>query len=334
MVLLAFFDVTTPHPYTGATFDKEFCRLGATEMSTVRLAREFAKTCEVKVFQYSREEREEEAGVEYRGLLDVNDVEVDILIVLRLPEVLPVLRQRWPKARIYLWLHDLHDERLGVHLDTILDVGAEVVCVSRFHAQRVRHLLLGDRRQGCELAIHWIYLFVKEGLFSSESQVNKNQVLWASTPSKGLEEAIQVFIRVRIELPSIEFLVYNPGYRPVRLPCAIPNVKYMGRRPNSEVVEAMRESLCLFYPQTQVPETFGMVFAESLAVGTPVLAHDFGSARELLGEEMVLDCRNREAVVERLKHWHSGGRPRVEGLSETKRDHVVRQWKELLLLDL
>ncbi len=47
-------------------------------------------------------------------------------------------------------------------------------------------------------------------------------------------------------------------------------------------MQHIRESLCVFYPQTQRCETFGLVYAESNAVGTPVLAHDFGAAREVL----------------------------------------------------
>src|SRR5581483_2147599 len=40
----------------------------------------------------------------------------------------------------------------------------------------------------------------------------------------------------------------------------------------------------VFYPKFVLPETFGLVFAEASAVGTPVLTHDCGAAAEVLAD--------------------------------------------------
>jgi glycosyltransferase involved in cell wall biosynthesis len=93
----------------------------------------------------------------------------------------------------------------------------------------------------------------------------------------------------------------------------------------------VREALCVFYPQNALSETFGMVFAESNAVGTPVLAHDFGSAREILSSsDQLVDAEDHAAIVAKLRAWREGNRPRVSLRSELRASNVIAQWRRLL----
>jgi glycosyltransferase involved in cell wall biosynthesis len=80
---------------------------------------------------------------------------------------------------------------------------------------------------------------------------------------------------------------------------------------------------------TRVPETFGLVFGESHAVGTPVLAHHFGAAPEMLSPAEVLDARNLDAVTNRLADWCRNGRPTVAARPEYLIAEVARRWTEL-----
>ena len=84
-----------------------------------------------------------------------------------------------------------------------------------------------------------------------------------------------------------------------------------------------------FYPAYRVPETFGLVFGESHAVGTPVLAHHFGAAPELLSPAEVIDARNLDAVANRLSDWYTNGRPAVAPRPEYLIADVARRWSEL-----
>jgi glycosyltransferase involved in cell wall biosynthesis len=118
--------------------------------------------------------------------------------------------------------------------------------------------------------------------------------------------------------------------------------------------------LCAFCPNFEYPETFGLVLAESNAVGTPVIAHRIGAAAEVIGDpRQLLDtpklatlayraCRRvgrGEAIggrvvdriggfrtyVERIAAWRAGGRPVVAARPAFARAAVLDEWKALLM---
>ncbi len=123
----------------------------------------------------------------------------------------------------------------------------------------------------------------------------------------------------------------------------------------------VRRSLCTFHPNFRIPETFGLVYAESHALGTPVLTHDFGAAAEVVGDPRQLlpvkrglpllrggrsvrcrraggACRRAwprapglfDAYVERIRDWRGGARPVVAPDPRFALDTLAAQWRELL----
>ncbi|MBV8910680.1 MAG: hypothetical protein JOZ89_07970, partial [Gammaproteobacteria bacterium] len=109
-----------------------------------------------------------------------------------------------------------------------------------------------------------------------------------------------------------------------------------------------------------IPETFGLVFAESHALGTPVLTHDCGSAAEIVHDRQQLlpvtaACRLYEAATgrlpaawrlgparlaaaaglfdpyaERILAWRNGARPRAKPDPRFRLSAVTAQWRSLL----
>jgi glycosyltransferase involved in cell wall biosynthesis len=107
-------------------------------------------------------------------------------------------------------------------------------------------------------------------------------------------------------------------------------------------------------------ETFGLVFAESNAVGTPVLTHDCGAAREVISDSrqilpvstsqqayeraarmLPLNWRRASArygmrlgifepYVERIRAWREGGRPKTGPDARFKFSTVIERWRTLL----
>jgi glycosyltransferase involved in cell wall biosynthesis len=122
----------------------------------------------------------------------------------------------------------------------------------------------------------------------------------------------------------------------------------------------VRTALCTFFPNFVIPETFGLVFAESNAVGTPVLTHDCGSAVEVLGDRsqilpVTVADRAYEVLLshvspgwragparvaaslgmfdvyaQRIAAWRDGGRPRVGPDPRFRLAAVADQWRALL----
>lgn len=102
------------------------------------------------------------------------------------------------------------------------------------------------------------------------------------------------------------------------------------------------------------------MYAESLALGTPVLAHDAGAAAEVIADSrQVLPVRRAHRVYERVVHelpaqwrsgparladrmglfdeyceriraWRSGGRPTVGPDARFALETVVTHWRTLL----
>lgn len=107
--------------------------------------------------------------------------------------------------------------------------------------------------------------------------------------------------------------VGSPGYKSfrdagVRGPAAeTSGIEWLGPLPHARAVAEMRSALCVFYPNFVLPETFGLVFAEASAVGTPVLTHDCGAAAEVLADrEQLLPvppaARRHERMARLLPH--------------------------------
>jgi glycosyltransferase involved in cell wall biosynthesis len=180
-----------------------------------------------------------------------------------------------------------------------------------------------------------------------------------SSPNKGLRFALDAFRALRRRMPDLRLCVGNPGYK--RFAAAgIAGVEWLGSLPHARVVAETRAALCAFSPNFVIPETFGLVFAESHAVGTPVLTHDCGAAREVLGDAGQLlpvtwAQRAYEAplhrlephwravpalladrlglfdrYIERIRLWRDGGRPRVGPDPRFRLSVIAAEWRSYL----
>jgi glycosyltransferase involved in cell wall biosynthesis len=153
--------------------------------------------------------------------------------------------------------------------------------------------------------------------------------------------------------------VGNPGYK-IRKSAVIDGVEYLGPLPQDRIHKEVRTALCTFFPNIVLPETFGLVFAESKAVGTPVLTHDCGAAAEVVADpEQVLPVsfaqrayetalsnfspRLREAparladrlglfdvYIERIRTWRAGGRPVAGPDPRFHLTAVANRWRATL----
>ena len=315
--------------------DLERDALGGTEATVVRIAEGLALDHLVVVAQSTREwYRTGPGGVvyaPYRHKSEFRDHDVDAVVVVRAHKVLPRLRRRFPDASMYLWMHCNPGRRLRTLARTCVETDTTVVAVSDYHLEAMtRFYARHDPAAAKHLKATRIYNPVAPGLAPDGTPWDPNKLLFLSSPHKGLEQVLDVFGMLKRRCSDFRLCVANPGYLNWRVP-RTDGVIMLGKLRHDEVVAHLRDSLCLFYPQTTFEETFGLVFAEANAVGTPVIAHAHGAAPEILDDAAQLcDGANIVHVCDRVLQWRGGARPVPEPVERFALPRVLAEWERLL----
>jgi len=326
MSSILFYDPICPRPYTLATLRDE--PMGGTEATVLRVAEALAMGgYSTAVMQHNRDEADYGGCAEY--LSPADHFAPTNVVVLRSVPALREMRKRFPQAKLYLWLHDLANQDPVHNAQILADTKPTIIVVSDFHALNVKDKLsqVPDLRG---VAIKRIYNPIDDSLVPDATPVDRDKLVFFSSPHKGLAYTLQVFSYIRRLCPEMQLYVANPGYLKAD-PFTLNGVTDLGPRPHSEIIKHVRSALCTFYPNTVFPETFGLVLAESNAVGTPCLTHPHGAAAEVLFHpHETLDCRNYKAVVDRVLSWRAGNRPTVKASPEFRLSRVVQAWKRLL----
>ncbi|HEV2227755.1 MAG TPA: glycosyltransferase family 4 protein [Steroidobacteraceae bacterium] len=352
MAPLLFFDPLCPRPYGEESLREG--GLAGTEASTVRIA----EALDAWVAQHNRTE------VEGRYRPPSAVAHVRHVVVLRDPRALEGAARLFPGARFTLWVHDRIEPGssrarwFARAVPELRRLQPDIVCVSDYQRARVAATLAGI--PGCErLAVRRIYNPVDDAVVPDGTPVDPTKLLFLSSPNKGLRFALDAFRALRRRMPDLRLCVGNPGYKSLAA-AAAPGVEWLGSLPHARVLTEARAALCTFSPNFVIPETFGLVFAESHAVGTPVLTYDCGAAREVLGDvqELLpvtwaqrayeaplhrLAPRWRAACalladrlglfdrcIERIGAWREGGRPRVGPDPRFRLSVVAGEWRSHL----
>jgi glycosyltransferase involved in cell wall biosynthesis len=302
--------------------------LGGTEATVVRVAEGLAATglFSVAVQQHCRVLYFDEGDVVYRPIGDTMSPP-DYVISLRSPETLRKAKERFPRARHYLWNHDLCSAETA--RDMVKQSDFTTIAVSNFHKTQIQDTLYPQGYSG-QFPVKVIYNPISDDLAPDSTPVDPNKLLWISSPHKGIDYALAVFKNLLSFNPDFRLYIANPGYLP-NYEGVQQGVTTLGALPHADVIHHLRNSLCLFYPNIVFPETFGLCFSEPNAVGTPVLTHPIGAAREVLFHPSeTLDCRNVRSVIDRVMAWHSGNRPKVKANPKFRLSSVIASWRRLL----
>lgn len=327
-------------PYHGRTHLQE--PLGGTEATVIRVAEGLSSRghC-VTVMQGGRTETEVTANrVRYMPLEVKPERTPDYqqVIVIDTEKLLPTIRQYYQPHSLYLWMHCFPGKKRRKNLGEYLARSeATILSVSSTHrAVLMRHLIrYGETGKHSPERVRVIYNPVSDHLVPDQTPVDEDMLVFLSSPHKGLPQVLDHFNRLRQELPSLKLYVADPGYMKGYGVNELPeNVYRIGSVPHPRVMEIIRSSYCLFYPQSGFAETFGLVFAESLAVGTPVLAHPAGAAAEVIeNEEMLINADDHQTIRNTFLRWKENGRP-VARLSEKFRlSSVLDAWEQTINQD-
>jgi glycosyltransferase involved in cell wall biosynthesis len=177
-----------------------------------------------------------------------------------------------------------------------------------------------------------IYNPIDNDLTPDSTPVDKNKIVFFSSPHKGLKRTLEVFKNFANfpELADVKLYVANPGYFPDHELKDIPNVINLGSLSHPDVIREVRNALCVFHLNNVFPETFGLVHAESNAVGTPFLSARFGATAELADHPAeFIDVSDNKAIIDRIIQWKTVDRPRVRGGPQFRLKNVLRDWIEV-----
>jgi len=97
-------------------------------------------------------------------------------------------------------------------------------------------------------------------------------------PEKNLELAVRAFRAIKARQPSARFVLVGDGPARKTLAAAHPDFIFAGMRRGEALSRHYASADLFLFPS--LSETFGNVTLEALASGVPVVAYDYGAARE------------------------------------------------------
>jgi len=354
MSSILFYDGVCQEPYD--TRSLSTTALGGTEATLTRVADALGAF----VMQHNRTE-------DWGRYLRPRQLEgIERVVVSRDSRALPLIRAHYPRARTYLWLHDRmrpgsrRARWLAGTAALLREMAVTAVCVSDWQRRDVEATL---ERIGVVDAVRAVTLYnpVADALLPDATPVDERKLVFFSSPNKGLSFTLDAFAALRRRMPDLKLVVGNPGYKTGYL-APRPGVLFLGPQPQPRMHAEVRGALCTFFPNFVIPETFGLVFAESHALGTPVLTHDCGAALEIVGDpKQVLPLRSAyrlyesavgalsprwrrlparlaaaaglfDAYLERIAAWRGGARPHTGPDPRFRLSTVTARWRELLAL--
>ena len=331
--------------HTGGAFEKWTVRnldgvgIGGSETAAARVASELTRLGHrVVVFADCPAEEETIDGVDYlhyeRFRSFIGAHHADVFVASRNAALLDAPVRA---GRRYLWLHDVlpwNPDRLAPNYEK-LDA---IVCLSPWQHDYVMQQL----RIGPEKLMILPYGIVPER-FPANIRRRQHRFIYSSSPDRGLDTLLEIFPRIRAELPDAELHVYygfdnlekilahSPGselqeyidFLKTRL--NQPGVFYHGRIGQKRLAEEMARSDVWLYP-TRFTETYCMTALEAQAAGVLCICTDLGSLTTTVGSRGILlkgdayseeyrreavettisllrDRRKRNAITARAREW-------------------------------
>ena len=303
--------------------------IGGTEATVLRITQALASHFQFRLFQKACLDTNAAPALNPMDAALTGDTAArpDAFVVINSWKVACLLRRHHPDTPISLWLHvhpGRHNRRMGVALAR---AGVDVICVSDSHARDLRGFLDGPT----QLRIGAIPNPVEDTLRPDATPRDPDRLLFASAPHKGLAQVFAQFAALRKHVPSLRLRVADPGYMAWDTGPVPEGVEVIGRLDRPELLDEMRRALCLFYPQTQFAETFGLVIAEANAVGTPVLIHrGLGANDEVASDpSQVIDGHSGDEIAARIQHWRVQP-PKVTMAERFRLGRVVPLWHDHL----
>ena len=194
-----------------------------------------------------------------------------------------------PKKKNILWLHDLWQDPEASHLRDARNLGKfdKLVFVSNYQ-QSTYNIGLGVPYSAGVVMQNAIESFPYHEKPDPEDTIN---LIYHTTPHRGLELLVPVFVEIAEQLPNIHLDVFSSfkayGWEDRDKPyqelfdiCRNhPQITYHGFQPNDVVREALKKSHIFAYPSIWT-ETSCIAVIEAMAAGCDVICPTLGALPE------------------------------------------------------
>jgi glycosyltransferase involved in cell wall biosynthesis len=310
---LVFLDTVSPYQYEVGHLETR--PLGGTEQTVIRMAEGLAERG-LKVAVVLNRPFEIMGKAFYLPLSYLDKIKPDRVVHLRSVGQLHL----FPNAKQYVWMHDLAQPYISEWEKPLREANATVISVSNWHKQNIQTMLKYEN-------IISIHPPIDENCyFEHRSPYNPNAIVWMASPHKGLVKGLKTFEKLHKLNPKIELLVLNPGYFSEEIP-EQPGVRMIGSVSRTDLRNIVSRVLTLFYP-TNFEETFGMIAAESNALGTPVATYKVAALSESVASENPFAV-NEDDLCQMILKWQEQ-RLVVKGQDRFRMKNVIKEWLRIL----
>jgi SAM-dependent methyltransferase/glycosyltransferase involved in cell wall biosynthesis len=271
--------------------------LGGSETAALMLAKELAKRGHFVTLFCNLPEPGQPDHIGYSGQGDdgvryvhlneykefAANTESDLTIIVRDPMLCTLLAQTKKKV---LWMHDIATKRgMGRAFEQCAWAIDEVWTVSEWHRQQV-HKVTGFPLNFIKAARNGI---VK--VDTIDAPKSERQLIYAARPERGLDNLIMpggimdclpeytLKVCMYAHFPDHMRDYYNQITQRMK---AMPNVEFLGPKPQAELRQIIRDSAAYIYP-TQFEETSCILARECVEQQTPFLTTKAGALPETLG---------------------------------------------------
>lgn len=322
---------------------------GASELLFYTLARNLSKNYKVIIYNLEKEELTLD-NIEYKyfncnNLDFIKNIQNSVFIIQRHFDIAINLHKINSKNKFILWSHDyleygfpnLSGNYNQDYINAYYSKNAiSIVAVSNFHKDNVMSKFP-------DTSIQVIYNPLYPELYVKHSpntiEFNENQIIFASSWSKGLHNVITIACEYYKVNSSFKLLLLKPSYDTCNYNFSnYPFINVLGNIKNkSEYCKLVQSCLCVL--TTSYQETFGCIFAEAMHLGVPVIGDNSIRAgfQEIIPGEYLCNFRNTQEVISKINALKERKRRQEQkDIHEVSLDskfyskHIIEEWKNIV----
>ena len=269
--------------------------------------------------------------IDEKNLNFINNIQNSIIIIQRHFNIAIELHKINPNNKYILWSHDyleysfnnLSGNYSQYDINTYYSINnITIVGVSNFHKTNIQSKFP-------DININVIYNALFPELFAKHENIiiNKNNIIFASSWSKGLNNIIHISSEYYKKNPHFKLILLKPSYDSNFV--NYPFIECLGNIKNkAEYCKLLQSCLCVL--TTSYQETFGCVFAEALHLGVPVIGDNSIKAgfHEIISEDHMCNFRNPQEVIQKINEFQKLY-PKVSLDSKFYSKNIIEEWKKL-----